>query len=47
MNIGLLLIAFVGGAVGILSTLYLLISLPAVIVWKIYRRIHLGISIIN
>ncbi|MDE6201995.1 MAG: hypothetical protein K2O16_11695 [Lachnospiraceae bacterium] len=47
MNIGLLLIAFIGGAVGIISTLYLLVSLPAVIVWKIYRKIHLGISITN
>lgn len=47
MNIGLLLIAIFGGAVGILSTLYLLFSLPAVIIWKIYRRIHLGISITN
>lgn len=47
MNIGLLLIAFIGGTVGILSTLYLLFSLPAVIIWKIYRKIHLGISITN
>ncbi|GFI17908.1 MAG: hypothetical protein HFI43_03005 [Lachnospiraceae bacterium] len=47
MNIGFLLIAFIGGAVGIVSTLYLLISFPAVILWKIYRRIHLGISITN
>lgn len=45
MNIGLLLIAIVGGAAGLLSTLYLVFSLPAVIVWKIYRRIHLGIPI--
>lgn len=47
MNIGLLLIAIFGGAAGILSTLYLLFSLPAVIIWKIYRKIHLGISITN
>lgn len=45
MNIGLLLVAIVGGAAGLLSTLYLVFSLPAVIVWKIYRRIHLGIPI--
>ncbi len=45
MNIGLLLITIVGGAAGLLSTLYLVLSLPAVIVWKIYRRIHLGIPI--
>lgn len=45
MNIGILLIAIVGGATGLLSTLYLVISLPAIIVWKIYRKIHLGIPI--
>lgn len=39
MNIGLLIIAVIGGAVGILSTLYLTVSFPAVIVWKFYRRI--------
>lgn len=43
MNIGILLVAIVGGAVGILSTLYLVVSLPAVLIWKIYRRVHLGI----
>lgn len=39
MNIGILIIAIIGGAAGLLSTLYLLISLPAVIVWKIYRTV--------
>lgn len=45
MNIGILLIAIVGGVAGVLSTLYLTISLPAVLIWKIYRRIHLGIPL--
>ncbi len=45
MNIGILLIAVVGGVAGALSTVYLTISLPAVIIWKIYRRIHLGIPV--
>lgn len=43
MNIGILLIAIIGGAAGLLSTLYLVFSLPAVIVWKAYRRITKGI----
>lgn len=43
MNIGLLLIAIIGGATGILSTVYLTVSLPAVLVWKIYRRVAKGI----
>ena len=42
MNIGMLIIMLVGGAAGILSTLYLLISLPLVIIQKIYRKIRYG-----
>ena len=42
-NIGLLLILIIGGSVGLAATLYLLISLPAVIIWKLYRRIAHGI----
>ena len=45
MNIGLLIITIIGGAAGLLSTLYLLISLPAVIIWKIYRRFRFGYSL--
>lgn len=45
MNFGILLIAIVGGIVGILSTLYLTVSFPAVIIWKIYRRITKGIPV--
>lgn len=45
MNIGTLIIAIIGGAAGLISTLYLLISLPAVIVWKIYRRFRYGYSL--
>ena len=43
MNIGLLLIAIIGGAAGILSTVFLTVSLPAVLVWKIYRKVAKGI----
>lgn len=45
MNIGLLLIAGIGGIVGIASTLYLLFSFPAIIIWKIYRKITKGIPL--
>ena len=45
MNIGLLLIAIVGGATGLLATLYLTISFPAVIIWKIYRKARFGIPL--
>ncbi|MGN0280293.1 MAG: hypothetical protein ACI4C4_13160 [Lachnospiraceae bacterium] len=45
MSIGLLIITIIGGAAGLLSTLYLLFSLPAVIIWKIYRSIRYGYSL--
>lgn len=42
MNIGMLIICAVGGLTGLLSSLYLLVSMPLIIVWKIYRRIRFG-----
>ena len=42
MDIIIMIVAVIGGAVGLLSTLYLAISFPAVIVWKIYRKIRYG-----
>ena len=39
MNIGILITAIVGGATGLLSTAYLAISFPAVLLWKLYRRV--------
>ncbi len=38
MNIGILLIMIIGGVAGIFSTLYLTVSIPVVLGWKIYRR---------
>lgn len=38
MNIGLILIAVVGGLSGGLATIYLTFSFPAVIIWKLYRK---------
>ena len=39
MNIGILIIAIVGGVTGLLSTAYLAVSFPAVLMWKLYRRV--------
>ena len=39
MNIGILIIAIVGGVTGLLSTAYLAVSFPAVLLWKLYRRV--------
>jgi len=45
MNIGLIIIAIIGGLAGGFSTIYICASLPAVLVWKIYRKITKGISL--
>lgn len=47
MNIGVLIITIVGGLTGLLATLYLVLSFPAVLIWKIYRRVRFGISLNN
>ena len=45
MNIGMYLLVFFGGAVGLLSTLYIVVSLFGTIVHKIYRKIKYGVSL--
>ena len=40
-----LVIAVIGGAAGLLSTLFLVISLPAPILWKLYRKVRFGIPV--
>ncbi|MGN0431979.1 MAG: hypothetical protein ACI4EQ_06435 [Lachnospiraceae bacterium] len=45
MNPILLIVTIIGGAIGGLSTIYLIVSLIAVIIWKFYRRIFKGIPL--
>lgn len=45
MNIGMMTVCVIGGLTGLLSSVYLLISMPIVIVWKIYRKIRFGYKI--
>ena len=47
MNIGLYLVVFAGAAVGLLSSLYIVVSLVWTIAYKIYRKIKFGLSIYN
>lgn len=47
MNIFYWIIMIVGCGAGLLSTVYLIVSLFAVIAWKIYRKIRYGISLYN
>ena len=42
MNIGILILMIVGGGVGILSSLYIALSFPAMIIWKIYLKLRHG-----
>ena len=42
MNIGILILMIVGGGVGILSSLYIALSFPTMIILKIYRKIRHG-----
>lgn len=47
MNIGLIILMIIGGAAGLFSTLYILISLPYMIIKKIYRKARYEISLFN
>ena len=47
MNIGMWILIIVGGAVGVLSTLYCILSLPVIIVWKCFRSIKYKISLFD
>lgn len=44
MNIGMLFVMIIGGAAGLLSTLYIVVSLFAVIIYKFYRKIKYGLK---
>ena len=45
MNIGMLIICVIGGLAGALSTAYLMVSFPAIIIWKIYRHFKSGCTL--
>ncbi len=47
MNIGLIILMIVGGAAGLFSTLYIVVSLFGTLGYKIYRRLVHGISMYN
>ena len=46
-NIGMTILMVVGGAVGIFSSLYIAVSFPALIIWKIYRKIRYGYKLVD
>ena len=47
MNIGLIILMIIGGAAGLLSTLYLTLSIPVVLIYKVFRKVRYGISMMN
>lgn len=47
MSIGLWLMIFIGGAAGILSTLYIVVAIFAVFFYKLYRKIRYHVSLFN
>ena len=45
MNTGMMIVAIIGGLAGLLSTLYLVVSLPAVIIWEVLRHFKSGCAL--
>ena len=47
MNIGMYIVVVFGALLGGIPTLFITISAPVIIVWKMYRKIHYNISIMD
>lgn len=45
MDILIWIMMIVGGAAGLLSTAYLVVAMPAVFIWKVYRKIKYRIAL--
>lgn len=45
MNIGVLILIFIGGVTGFLSTAYIVLSLIGTIAYKIYRSLKYHVSL--
>ena len=43
-NVFTMILVGLMGLIGGLSSIYLLVSIPAIIIWKIYRKIRYGYS---
>ena len=45
MNILIWILMIVGGAAGMLSTAYLVLAMPVIFGWKVYRKLkyHIGL----
>lgn len=47
MNIVVLIMAIVGGTVGLLATGYLVVMMPIMFGWKVYRKMKYKISLFD
>lgn len=47
MNILLYAIMLVGGVAGLFSTLYLVLAMPVLFVWKVFRKVKYHISLFD
>ncbi|ADL04142.1 hypothetical protein Closa_1545 [[Clostridium] saccharolyticum WM1] len=47
MNAFVVILIVIYAVIGGLSTLYLFLSMPAVIIWKFYRKFKYHISLLN
>lgn len=45
MNIAVLLMAIIGGAAGFLSTFYIVVAMPGLFIWKLYRKVKYNIPL--
>lgn len=45
MDIVIWILMIVGGAAGLLSTLYLVLAMPAIFIWKVYRKVKYNIAL--
>lgn len=45
MNIGIILLVIIGGSLGALSSLYLVVSMIWMLIYKIYRKIRFHASL--
>lgn len=45
MNILLYIVMLIGGAAGLFSTLYLVLAMPVLFLWKVYRKMKYKIAL--
>ncbi len=45
MDILIWILMIIGGAVGILSTVYLVLAMPIIFLWKVYRKVKYHIAL--